>query len=613
MGIQINQYVCTQTAKNDLASIREEILTAAREAKEAGRHDKLIVEFDGGFHYLTEPFVLSKTQNPELDAVDITLRAKNPRAATIQSWAHVFGKDMTPVEGKPGVYAYQFPKNEDGKYPLFHELMYNGYEVMKRAESPSWINRIPLTPEERRGEVKRDGLYVPVEIAKQLAEGEIGSTEILMCVEWEFAILHVASVDLDTTKELGGIQHALVKLWEGEIDYLCEKTISILNIGDRVTMFRNSPAFLTEDYSYAYDYKNGRLYIKVPENTPVPLIAVEYPTTEVLISVEGLSNFTVEDLAFMGVTSKFVCENPYLAGQANTTRGVGRLRNAAILAENTRNMTVRGCSFMGIGGNGVQSVDRTSALTVKDSVFENVSMCGVSVGNPTTGWQDEKNRSYSIRIENNRFTDIAFGYPAAPCIYVAQVDGLSILHNSIKRCAYSAMSVGWCWDPATFERGESVNIRDAEIAFNRIENFMQCLKDGGAIYVLGGNANRHTTPEQFNFMHDNYACADDIPYYTGKYGYYCDGASSNWGVYHSVILNVPILPIFSQPHPFALSYHNRFTDIYSNYPAHYTTSVPERDIVTERFYFVEGNAEGVLDAYPEAVAIRDASGCDLPQ
>ena len=33
MGIQINQYVCTQTAKNDLASIREEILTAAREAK----------------------------------------------------------------------------------------------------------------------------------------------------------------------------------------------------------------------------------------------------------------------------------------------------------------------------------------------------------------------------------------------------------------------------------------------------------------------------------------------------------------------------------------------------------------------------------------------------
>ena len=139
-----------------------------------------------------------------------------------------------------------------------------------------------------------------MEIAKTLAEGEIGSTEILMCVEWEFAILHVASVDLDTPKELGGIRPALVKLWEGEIDYLCEK--------------------------------------------------------------------------------------PYLAGQANTTRGVGRLRHAAILAENTRNMTVRGCSFTGIGGNGVQSVNNSVNFTVKDCIFKDVGMCGVTVGNPSYNW-----------------------------------------------------------------------------------------------------------------------------------------------------------------------------------------------------------------------------------
>ena len=135
MGIQVNQFVCTKTVKNDLPAIREEILAAAREAKDAGRHDQLIVELDGGFHYLTEPLVFSATANPELLSVDITLRAKNPRAATLQSWGHVFGKDMTPVEGKPGVYTYQFPKGEDGKYPLFHELMYNGYQVMKSAES----------------------------------------------------------------------------------------------------------------------------------------------------------------------------------------------------------------------------------------------------------------------------------------------------------------------------------------------------------------------------------------------------------------------------------------------------------------------------------------------
>ena len=614
MGIQVNQYICNKSTQNDLASIREEILAAAREAKEAGRHDKLVVELDGGFHYITEPLVFSATENPELLHVDITLRSKNPRAATIQSWGHVFGKDMTPIEGNPGAYVYQFPKDKDGKYPLFHELCYNGSLDMKRTESPSWYNRIPLTPEERKGEAKRDGLYVPLEIAKTLAEGEIGSTEILMCVEWEFAILHVASVDLNTTKELKGETHALVKLWEGEIDYFCEKTISILNIGDRVTMFRNSPAFLTEDYSYAYDYKNGRLYIKVPENTPVPQIAVEYPTTEVLISVEGLSNFTVEDLAFMGVTSKFVCENPYLAGQANTTRGVGRLRNAAILAENTRNMTVRGCSFTGIGGNGVQSVNNSTNFTVENCIFKNVGMCGVTVGNPSYNWDEPKNHTYSTHIINNYFEHIGYDFPAAPCIYIGMVDNLEILHNTIKGCAYSGMSVGWGWSTVHYELGEKFNVRDAEIAYNHIENFMDMLRDGGAIYVLGGNVNPKTTPRRFNRMHDNYAILEN-PGKGEKYGYYCDGSSSNWDVSHSVMVNCA-RPLFSQyTVHHAFTNHNHIHDVYftkvPNMVSYEPSHAPYRDTLLYDLHFVEGDLDALIEAFPVAKEIKDAAGCTI--
>lgn len=614
MAITLNRIQCKTQSASSFEEARELILSVAKAARDAGRHDKLIVELDGGFHYLTEPFVLSKTQNPELEAVDITLRAKNPRAATIQSWAHVFGKDMTPVEGKPGVYAYQFPKNEDGKYPLFHELMYNGYQVMKRTESPSWINRIPLTPEERRGEVKRDGLYVPVEIAKQLAEGEIGSTEILMCIEWEFAILHVASVDLNTTKELGGIRHALVKLWEGEADYFCEKVIPILNIGDRVTMFRNSPAFLTEDYTYAYDYKNGVLTIKVPADTPVPQIAVEYPTTETLIEIEGLENVTIEDLAFTGVTSKFVCEKPYLAGQANTTRGVGRLRHAAILAENTRNMTVRGCSFTGIGGNGVQSVNNSVNFTVKDCIFKDVGMCGVTVGNPSYDWDEPKNRTYSTRIINNYFEHIGYDFPAAPCIYIGMVDHLEILHNTIKGCAYSGMSVGWGWSTVPYELGEKFNVRDAEIAYNHIENFMDMLRDGGAIYVLGGNVNPKTTSRRFNSMHDNFAILEK-PGKGEKYGYYCDGSSSNWDVSHSVMVNCA-RPLFSQyTVASAFTNHNHLHDIYytktPNMVSYAPSHAPYRDTLLYDLYEVEGGLDELIEAFPVAKEIKDAAGCTL--
>ena len=71
------------------------------------------------------------------------------------------------------------------------------------------------------------------------------------------------------------------------------------------------------------------------------------------------------------------------------------------------------------------------------------------------------------------------------------------------------------------------------------------------------------------------------------------------------------MPIFSQPYPRALSYHNTFLDIYSNTPRHTTTSVPERDIVTVDYHLVEGDADALLEAFPEARKIRDAAGSDL--
>ena len=505
MAVTLTQ---TRTATKGAASLKEAkelILLAAREAQAAGRHDKITVELDGGQYTLDEPLVFSATENPELLHLDITLRGKFPRAATVQSFGHVFGKDLTPVEGKPGAYTYQFPKGEDGKYPLFRELLFNGHLPMKNAESPVWRNRVPLSNEEREGKVKRDGLYVPIEIAKKLKEGGIGSTEILMCVEWEYTILHVASVDLDTTKELGGKTHALVTLWEGEIDFFCEKCIKILNVGGRNTYFRNAPAFLSEPYSYAYDYQNGILHVLLPENILPSTFAMEYGTLETLISVEGLSNFTLENLVFSGVTSKYACENPIFAGQANSVRGVGRLRHAAVLAENTRLFTVKNCYFHSIGGNGVQSVNNSVGFTVENCIFKNIGMCGVTVGNPSYNWDEFKNHTFATRIENNRFEHIAHAFPAAPCIYSGMVDGIKILGNTIKDCAYSAMSIGWGWSPVPYELGEKFNVRDAEIAYNHIEDFMQILRDGGAIYVLGGNANKDTTPARFNRMHHNFA------------------------------------------------------------------------------------------------------------
>ena len=140
---------------------------------------------------------------------------------------------------------------------------------------------------------------------------------------------------------------------------------------------------------------------------------------------------------------------------------------------------------------------------------------------------------------------------------------------------------------------------------------MQLLRDGGAIYVLGGNGNRFYYKDRFNRMHHNFAMLDELVIHGAKYGYYCDGGSSNWEVSDSVIINTHHVPIFSQPHPHALSYHNTFRNIYSTTERHSSTHVPDRDIVTVDYHLELDDPDALFAKYPEVTAIRDGAGCNL--
>jgi len=71
------------------------------------------------------------------------------------------------------------------------------------------------------------------------------------------------------------------------------------------------------------------------------------------------------------------------------------------------------------------------------------------------------------------------------------------------------------------------------------------------------------------------------------------------------------MPIFSQPHPGALSYHNTFRNIYSTTQRHKSAHVPERDVITLDYHLVEEGADALFAKYPEVKAIRDKAGSTL--
>ena len=158
MAFTLNHYTSMSDSVSSLNDIKEQLLSAARAAKEAGRTDEVTVEIGGGWYYLDTPIRLSAKENPELDSLKITLCGKGAEKPFIHCFRRFEGKTFEAVEGKP--YFRHPVVAEDGSTPLFHNLFVNALSV-EMSKSPVWRNPDLLTPEDRAGKSGRRGFYVP--------------------------------------------------------------------------------------------------------------------------------------------------------------------------------------------------------------------------------------------------------------------------------------------------------------------------------------------------------------------------------------------------------------------------------------------------------------------
>ncbi len=225
------------------------------------------------------------------------------------------------------------------------------------------------------------------------------------------------------------------------------------------------------------------------------------------------------------------------------------------------------------------------------------------VGNPTTDWREDT-ANYDIGICNNYIYHTGYEYPTAVSVYVSMADGLNVKNNLIKESAYTAISAGWGWLPATYDYGEKINVRNAEIAYNLIEDFMQVSYDGAAIYVLGGNC-AESYKECFNEIHDNFAVKSSET--STKMGYYLDGSASHWHVYNNVISG-SAYPVYSQYNtPGENSYNNLIEKNYSTEAFPGGNESFDRNVVVKEC-FTEPTLEALYKKYPNAKSIEENAG-----
>ncbi len=584
---------------SDLASAKARLLEIGAAAEEPVAVTLLL---EDGPCRLSAPITFSAEEEPALDKIRLTVAAAEGAKPVISGNIALDGASFQAVDGKP-YYKYQFEKDANGRYPRFHDFYVDGKRIPV-AESESFVNPFEFADRpNRKNPANLIGLHLPMELAKQLDGVDTTGCELTMHVEWECATMHVTGVDLSDTAEHEGQLYARVKLEPRQLEDFVLGTNGCLGIKNRVTLLANHPLFLNPD-TYCYNCKTGELFYQPSDS--IAAHSYEIPVLENLLVFRGLKGLKLENIAFTGTTSKYICDHGYLAGQANNERNAGRLRHAAVVTGNLRDFTMKGCSFEELGANGMLMVDRSVKVSITECRFVNIGMSALSIGNPTTAWENPINQNIAIHITNNTFKHIGYEYPTSVAFYMGIVDGLKFMHNTMDETAYSAVSVGWGWSLVGYELGEKVNIRDAEIAYNRITNYMDILRDGAAIYVLGANCTAEHEG-QFNFMHDNYA-ERSLFHDSSKRGYYMDGSASNWEVWDNVTIGTH-LPIFSQFHvPSQFTHHNYIHDIYTTDAIDPGNHAPYRDTIVGEWYYVKEDKEGLFAKYPKAVEIFEASG-----
>jgi hypothetical protein len=147
----------------------------------------------------------------------------------------------------------------------------------------------------------------------------------------------------------------------------------------------------------------------------------------------------------------------------------------------------RGDAFVHLGAAGLRLGDGSQDDTVQGSVFTDISGNGLELGGvddpePTAAAQDTTGN----QILDNHFYALPVEYHGGVAIDVGYAEHTTIAHNQIDNTAYTAISLGWGGWPDKIDKPATPNFsNDNVVADNLIENPMQMLADGGAIYTQG--------------------------------------------------------------------------------------------------------------------------------
>ncbi|MEM9963764.1 MAG: right-handed parallel beta-helix repeat-containing protein [Asticcacaulis sp.] len=321
----------------------------------------------------------------------------------------------------------------------------------------------------------------------------------------------------------------------------------------------NAPEFIgkvshwhTKPYQWFISPEEGKLYLRIRQDSKVEDVTVTIPRLETLISISGTLDKPVENLNFKGLrfsynswmgpstnigyanqqSGSFLAEvSPVRPADAWATCGWGcpdfeRMRllwnqmPAAVQVSAAKNITFEKNTFsqlgsigLGIGnddnahlsGTGLAS-ENIKVLRNRFAVISGSAIMAGGVRTPAHHPDDARLINKNILIENNYVTTVSQDYKDNVAILTTYIDGATIRHNDVSDIPYDAIATGWGWGyndqggNPNYDKNQQgylhnpkfttpTTLKNTTVENNYIHNAKQWYMDGGAIYNLSANPN----------------------------------------------------------------------------------------------------------------------------
>ncbi|MBO5653006.1 MAG: right-handed parallel beta-helix repeat-containing protein, partial [Clostridia bacterium] len=366
---------------------------------------------------------------------------------------------------------------------------------------------------------------------------------------WWHNIVHASGVDYDDyVIDTNGDKHVAVYIEADEYaKFFIHGSYSMVG---RYVFMKNALAYVDNENEYYYDENEGKVYYCSETNPSDKSFA--RGTHDYMFVFHSVKNVTLSDLRITGVDDAYLSHNDGCISLDNMggtgmsytqTSTIPVFDRGAIVLDSAYDVTIVGCTFEELGARAIFGRNILKNIVVESNQFIRLGSGALHFGDGTNQrtWQAGRSEFENIEISNNYVYDVAREYYSSVAIWVSFGRNLSVLNNTVEKCSYTAIGIGFTYgipgfNPGDF--GDPYHLTNVEVAYNFTSGFMHEIGDGGGIYLSGGSAKKDYLG-YFNFVHDNYILFTNQ---TGNglghmlVGIYFDGSASNWKCYDNVVV-----------------------------------------------------------------------------